>query len=90
MKTDKPGGSKRGPKPDGKLPLDVRVQPETHALLVVLQGETGLAPSDVAAMLLHMLINDPENAANRLKALAGRHASVATNKPSMLDRSSIA
>lgn len=64
-------GKKRGPKPDLRPHLDIRVQPDIFDALEALEAIAGTPPEQTASMLLHMLIRDPENIASRLRALLG-------------------
>jgi hypothetical protein len=64
--------AKRGRKPDNRPQLEFRVLQETFDALEALQIETGMTADENAAMLLHMVIRDPENVAARFKALAGK------------------
>jgi hypothetical protein len=62
--------SKRGRPPDPRPQLEIRVQQEVYELLIKLQSDTGLTVEQVAGMLLHMLLRDPDGIANRLRVLA--------------------
>ena len=82
-------GAKRGPKPDLRAKLDVRVQPEVFGVLDSLQRTTGMPADENAAMLLHMLVTEPETVASRLRCLFGenKEAPAADERPSLLPRS---
>jgi len=58
----------------------VRVQREVFDALDAMVSDTGMPAPENAAMLLHWLITDPENAAAKLKALRKNGAAGSAEK----------
>ena len=81
---------RRGPKPDQRTPLDVRVHADILDALEGIERLTGLPPDQGAAMLLHLLIRDPENVVARLKAFQGEArpepTGAADERPTLIPR----
>lgn len=63
----------RGPKADKRPPLAFKVEQSVYDVLAGLQEGTGMTPDQSASLLLHILVLDPPNAVERLKALLGSH-----------------
>jgi len=64
--------ARRKPNPRPLLRGPVRVQRVVFEALEAMVAHTGMPANENAAMLLHMLMTDPDSVAARLKALRGQ------------------